>query len=126
MLSSFTPTDSFSKPDINPLQSRLLGLLAETFDKCEKNSVSVDNQERYAIVAQVPRVVENRAKANAAFNAISSELNNIHSDKEILDFLESPLIKSEGLFFRILRGKINKYVIPLFEPEVQAKVRYHK
>lgn len=101
MLSSFTPTDSL---DINPLQSRLLSLLEQTWDKCEKNSVSVDNQERYAMIAQVPRVVENRAKANIAFKAVSSELNNIQRDKEVLAFLESPLIKSEGLFFRILRG----------------------
>ncbi len=123
MLSSFTPTDSL---DINPLQSRLLSLLEQTWDKCEKNSVSVDNQERYAMIAQVPRVVENRAKANIAFKAVSSELNNIQRDKEVLAFLESPLIKSEGLFFRILRGKINKYIVPTLEPEVQAKIRYHK
>ncbi|MGE4348262.1 MAG: hypothetical protein AB7D28_00710 [Candidatus Berkiella sp.] len=126
MLSSFTPTDSCVEPDIHPLQSRLLGLLDQTWDKCEKNSVGVDNQERYAMVAQVPRVVENRAKANIAFDAISSELNNIHSDEAVLAFLESPLIKSEGLFFRILRGKINKYLIPDFEPEVQEKIRYQK
>lgn len=76
-----------------------------------KNSIGVDNQERYAMVAEVPRVVENRAKANVAFDAISSELCNIDSDEGVLAFLESPLIKSEGLFFRILRGKINKYLL---------------
>lgn len=126
MLSSFTPIDSFDEPDIHPLQRRLLNLLEETWDKCEKNSVGVDNQERYAMVAEVPRVVENRAKANIAFDAISSELNNIHSDEAVLAFLESSLMKSKGLFFMIFRGKINKYLVPYFAPEVQEKIRYQK
>ena len=106
------------------LRTRLLSLLSETSEKCEKNSVSVDSQERYAMVAEVPRVVENRGKANIAFKKISEDLNKSNSVEELLFFLGGELVKQRGLFFRIFRGKINKYIIPEFDAELQTKLRY--
>lgn len=130
MLSNFFAVDSSTAPDTSTtytsLQSRLLSLLYETSEKCEKNSMNVENQERYAMIAVVPRVVENRAKAKVAFKKVFDALNKARTEDELIAFLGSPLIKEEGLFFRIFRGKINKHLVPAFDAEVQTKIRYHK
>ncbi len=105
----------------------LLEKLEETKDKCEFLSVVVDNQERHFTVAAPPRTVENRGKANAAYKDIYANVSAISSLDSLLSYFHVPsenrlpLESQKGLFYRIYRGKMNKYVIPVFVPQAQQE-----
>ncbi|MGD9592100.1 MAG: hypothetical protein AB7V32_06235, partial [Candidatus Berkiella sp.] len=72
----------------------------------------IDDQERYASIAVVPVVVEQRSKASAAYKNEEEQLERIHSYQDLLFYFKHELTDKSGLFYQIYRGKINKYVNP--------------
>ncbi|MBN9287889.1 MAG: hypothetical protein BGO43_00080 [Gammaproteobacteria bacterium 39-13] len=102
------------------IQDALFEQLEKTSAKCEKLSIYVENQERHIGMAEVPRVTDNRNKAKFAYADSFDRISEINSVDSMCNYFLH-LKDKQGLFFQILRGKINKRVIDKLELSDQTK-----
>jgi nanoRNase/pAp phosphatase (c-di-AMP/oligoRNAs hydrolase) len=102
------------------IQDALFEQLEKTSAKCEKLSSYVENQERHIGMAEVPRVTDNRNKAKFAYADSFDRISEINSVDSMCNYFLH-LKDKQGLFFQILRGKINKRVIDKLELSDQTK-----
>jgi hypothetical protein len=97
--------------DVDKAKTILKNQLDRTYTKCEAISHGVENQERFICVAEVPRVTENRRKAEYAYKNIQTSLDKVKTPNELVEYFSDELAYKEGLFFRMFRGRANKHLL---------------
>ena len=101
-----------NKPLPEKLRDFLLKLNDQTRTKCAKIIEKIQDQERHFTIAVVPDAERKAAQMRGAYQTLDAKFRDLQSIEGLNVYWESSLRQQKGLYFRIYRGKLNRYLVP--------------
>lgn len=97
----------------------------EALKLCLKRCENITEEERHFYTTEVPDVINKEGMAWGGYTSTCDAAEKWHSLNDFIQYWESALKDNGGLFFQILRGKANTYILPLLPEEYREELRFH-
>jgi hypothetical protein len=115
----------YKHTSLNPeIRAIYIQKLQEALNLCLKSCDNKMDEERHHYVAVHPEVEANEAKAWSGFIIGCRAIKRCHTLYDLMEYLRTDLKEMPGLFHQIMRGKVNKHILPRLPEDVRDELRF--